>query len=83
MTIAVLGTYPAYCWTRATLVAAAKRFKFFPAVAELHEFHQETRDRDLAAIHVTRELSSDKTRLERLEWARQTRAMNRADDPSW
>jgi hypothetical protein len=33
----VLGSLPAFCWTDATLAAAAKAFRFFPTVAELDE----------------------------------------------
>jgi hypothetical protein len=83
MIIAVLGEYPAYCWTKATLVAAARHpdFDFFPPVPKMERFLQKIIAHDRAAIHVTAELSSEKTRQRtaweiaekaqrRLEWAR-------------
>jgi hypothetical protein len=70
-TIRVLGGYPAYCWTEATFIAGAKRFKFFPSVAEVEEFHQETIKREQAVIHVTGVLSSERMRQQSLEWQRE------------
>lgn len=51
-TVAIGLTYPAFCFTSATLYQAARRFKFFPSFAELAAFLDEvveparrTRDR--------------------------------------
>jgi hypothetical protein len=75
--VVVLGNRPAYCWTEETYVAAAERFKFFPSVAEVHEFHQQTIGRDRAMIYVTGELSSEETRLKMLERDREREEMER------
>lgn len=37
MILFALGDLPDYCWTDQTLILAARRFKFFPSVAELDE----------------------------------------------
>jgi hypothetical protein len=78
----VLGGYPAYCWTLASYVAAAKTFAFFPSVAEVEKFHQQRIERQRAAVYVTAALSSEKTRLEQLERERDREEWER-DRAEW
>ncbi len=51
----VLGNLPPCCWTRETFLVAAKTFRFFPTVAELHDLLDPIRARQVEAIRLIRE----------------------------
>jgi len=52
--LAVLGNLPPCCWTRETFAIAAKTFRFFPTVAELHELLDPIKARQIEAIRIIR-----------------------------
>ena len=59
--IGVLGNLPPCCWTKETLHQAAKKFHFFPTVAELAELLEPVRENQLRTIKILRHAAKPQT----------------------